>query len=46
MNYLFRAIAVILMWIAFFSLFFVFSGEPDLWDKLHDLAMSSAECKK
>jgi hypothetical protein len=28
-------------WLFIFALFFVFSGEPDLWDHLHDLAMNA-----
>ena len=25
-------------------LFFIFSGEPDLWDKWHERAMADATC--
>lgn len=28
------------------ALVFLFVGEPDLWDKLHQRAMSAAECTK
>lgn len=36
-----------LIWIIIlFALAFLFSGEPDLWDKLHEKAMASVEQQK
>lgn len=28
------------------GLFFIFSGEPDLWDRWHERAMADAACKQ
>ena len=34
-----------LLWlVAVLVLFFIFTGEPDLWDKWHSWAMSKTEC--
>ena len=32
-------------WVVLLTLCFLFAGEPDVWDKLHDKAMSIEECK-
>lgn len=32
-------------WILLLTLCFLFAGEPDVWDKLHDRAMAGGECK-
>ena len=49
MNKLLEALAEILEWAFFIAvvlgLFWVFHGEPDLWDKWHDQAMQDA-CKQ
>ena len=29
----------------FMLLVFLFAGEPDVWDKLHDKVMSMEQCK-
>lgn len=31
--------------VLFLVLMFLFAGEPDVWDKLHDKAMSVEVCK-
>lgn len=36
-------------WVIVLGLFFLFQGEPDLWDKLHERAMTAAtvnDCAK
>lgn len=30
-------------WVLVLGLFFLFWGEPDVWDKLHDRAMGTTE---
>jgi hypothetical protein len=32
-------------WIWLFVVLFVFNGEPDVWDKLHDYVMHMEVCK-
>lgn len=32
-------------WIVVWVTVFMFIGEPDVWDKLHDMAMSVEVCK-
>lgn len=31
--------------LAMLALIFLFSGDPDVWDKLHDRAMQTEVCK-
>lgn len=31
--------------VAFLVLFFLFQGEPDVWDKLHGIVMNMESCK-
>jgi len=33
------------MWVFLFVVFFLFAGEPNVWDKLHDKTMSMENCK-
>jgi len=40
-------VSTILGWVFIMFLFFIFTGEPDLWDKWHDQAMKqSCEAQK
>jgi len=43
MKTLLETLSEILFYAFILALFFVFDGEPDLWDKLHDQAMGSAK---
>lgn len=36
----------ILFVIMILGLIFLFDGEPDVWDKLHEQAMQSTSCKR
>ncbi len=33
------------LWIFLLVVVFLFTGEPDVWDKLHEKAMSMETCK-
>lgn len=39
MKTLYDVVALAGMMVLFFGLFFMFQGDPDLWDKLHASAM-------
>lgn len=45
MNRLLGAIEFVLFWCFILALFFVFSGEPDLWDVWKERAMEAARGK-
>ena len=45
MNDLILVIAVIVLICFVITLFFLFGGEPDVYDRLHELAMGVANCK-
>ena len=40
------AFGFVAFWLFVLALVFVFTGEPDLWDKLHQRAMQDASCAK
>lgn len=46
MKTLLETLSGIMFFVFILALFFVFDGKPDLWDKLRDRAMESAECKR
>lgn len=46
MNELGVTISLIVLIAFFMALVFLFTGDPDLWDKLHDKAMQSSVCKQ
>ena len=33
------------LWVLLLVVIFLFAGEPDVWDKLHEKAMSMENCK-
>jgi hypothetical protein len=33
------------LWVFLLVVVFLFAGEPDVWDKLHDKAMNMENCK-
>lgn len=39
MRILGEAIALVILYVTIMSVFFVFTGEPDLWDKYHTYLM-------
>jgi len=46
MNSLFEVIALFSLIAGVCVVAFVFSGDPDLWDKWHQIAMMAATCKQ
>lgn len=44
MRYFLNVLGVVLWFATVLALFFIFTGEPDLWDKWHNQAMGKAGC--
>lgn len=46
MNEFLEALSLAVIVCLLLVLFFLFSGEPDVWDKLRERAMQVTECQK
>lgn len=45
MSKLLEVVALALMILVVLLLFFLFQGEPDIWDKLRERAMQTTQCE-